>query len=320
MYHKITQAKNKQMKKIIIAFLIITSNFAIAQNDLKAKIEFEEAEKAFAENKFEDAYNRLSKTEKLLAKWVPNISYLKIKSLDQLCDYDKVNDIYTQALNKEVKVYMKFCSEHSEAVIMDKFKEVYAIEEKLNYASIKKIHENDPDYIAGQKAYKDKDYIAAMNLFKKDADKGNGSAMFSIGQLYRFGEGVSIDYKEAIKWYKKAVDKGNDEAMCYIGVMHDQGQGVPKDESEAMNWYKKAADKGNSHAMWIIGTAYDTGYNGVIQDYAEAIKWYKKAADKGNDLAMVNLANMYMNGKGVAVDLEIAKEWLDKKTAARKQK
>ncbi len=59
------------MKKIIITFLIIASHFAVAQNNLKAKIEFEEAEKAFAENRYEEAYNRLNKTEVLLAKSMP---------------------------------------------------------------------------------------------------------------------------------------------------------------------------------------------------------------------------------------------------------
>ena len=299
------------MKKIILAFLIITSNFAISQNNLKAKIEFEEAEKAFAENRFEEAFNRLNKTEAFLAKWVPNISYLKIKSLDQLCDYDKVNDIYTQALSKEVKVYMKFCNEHSEAVIMDKFKEVYAIEEKLNYASVKKVQKNDPDYIAGKKAFKDKDYTAAMALFKKAADKGNGGAMLSIGRLYNNGEGVPIDYKEAMKWSQKAAGKGDAEAMQFIGYLYDSGKGVPQDYAEGMNWNKKAADKGNGHAMYVIGTSYYSG-SGVTQDYAEAMNWYKKAADKGSDFAMLSLCNMLIEGKGVAIDADIAREWLAK--------
>ena len=77
------------MKK---SLLLICFNFLIfsswAQNDVNALVEFEEAEKAFNETKFDETLTRLNTAEKNLGKWTPKTSYLRILALDQLSDYN----------------------------------------------------------------------------------------------------------------------------------------------------------------------------------------------------------------------------------------
>ena len=41
------------------------------------------------------------------------------------------------------------------------------------------------------------------------AEQGLASAQFSLGNIYRTGEGVPQDYGEAVKWFRLAADQGN---------------------------------------------------------------------------------------------------------------
>jgi uncharacterized protein len=65
------------------------------------------------------------------------------------------------------------------------------------------------------------------------AERGEANAQFSLGNMYRNGEGVPKDDKEAVKWYRLAAEQGLVEAQYYIGVRYVQGTGVPKNGKEA---------------------------------------------------------------------------------------
>jgi TPR repeat protein len=99
-----------------------------------------------------------------------------------------------------------------------------------------------------QVAYSKKNDKEAFILYKKAAELGNADAMFTLGTMYHFGEGVLKDPEEAFKWYKKAAELGNAEAMSSLGAMYYFGEGVLKDPKEAKYWVKKAYDVGNKDA------------------------------------------------------------------------
>ena len=40
------------------------------------------------------------------------------------------------------------------------------------------------------------------------AEKGDARAQFSLGNMYREGEGVPKDATEAVKWYRKSAEQG----------------------------------------------------------------------------------------------------------------
>lgn len=52
-----------------------------------------------------------------------------------------------------------------------------------------------------------KDYVEAMNWFKKGAAHGDGQSAYRLGLMYEKGMGVPVVDKEAIKWFQLAVDK-----------------------------------------------------------------------------------------------------------------
>jgi len=318
---------------------------AIGQNELKARLEYEEAEKAFNENKFEDAVNRLNKAQEYLGKWSAKIGYLKIVALDNLIDYSDPDNKYSKLQQTEVKQYMDYANNNQKDVDVDKFKQVYTVEEKITVLKRVDAEQEMPEYKKADQYYEEKNYPEALQWFKTSADRGNSLAMYRMGQLnytgtgvsennkealawfkkaadnghlraclyigdiYFFGYGVTIDYPEAIKWFKKV--EGNAAAMNIIGFSYDYGKGVPINYSEAINWYKRSADKGHSEAMFRIGHLYERGA-GVAKDYTEAMNWYKKSADKENNLAFNSIGDLYSDGNGVTKSETEAIIWYKK--------
>jgi len=292
------------MKKIILAFLILASNLAVAQNDLKAKLQFEEAEKSFADNNFEEAYANLEKAQMLLANWSSNISYLKIICLDALCDYDNYTSSYTQLLSKEVPLYMKFANEYKDAVVMDKFKEVNAIKEKIKIAALIEKDKKSPEFLILE-TNKSED----IEQYKKVANNGNACAMSHIGDMYNYGIGVAEDKLEAMNWYTKAADKNNLHAMVYIAYMYVFVEdGINKDYTQAIFWLKKAAEKGSTFAMNQLADCYKED---EVADYNQSMIWYKKLLVKGKDV-FFNIGSFYEREKGVAKDYKEAFNWYNK--------
>lgn len=84
------------------------------------------------------------------------------------------------------------------------------------------------------------------------------SYMVKLGKDYYFGEnGKQKDYVKAVEWYRKAAEQGNAVAQFNLAMCYQSGQGVVKDLTEAVKWYRKAAEQGYAgakamlKALWI---------------------------------------------------------------------
>lgn len=122
--------KIKTMKKLLlILYLIIGYSISTyAQNDLKAKIEFEEAEKAYNANDFSSSLDRLIGAEKLLGKTNSKILYLKILSQNQIITSNPYEDYgIIENIRKNCIAYMKLTDKKAD--LYDKYKEVYKIKQ-----------------------------------------------------------------------------------------------------------------------------------------------------------------------------------------------
>lgn len=189
-----------------------------------------------------------------------------------------------------------------------------------------------------------KDLGAAVDWYRRAADKGHVKAQHNLALCYTFGQGVEKNYAEAVAWYRQAADKGYDKSqynlgICYLyghGVEKDeaeavawllkaarqkhvkaqlnlgncyyQGQGVDKDLVQAAHWYRRAAEQGDGNAQYLFGLCCVHGY-GVEKDETEAAKWFLKAAQKGEGAAQRNLGFCYESGRGVEKNLEEAMKW-----------
>jgi uncharacterized protein len=72
--------------------------------------------------------------------------------------------------------------------------------------------------------------------------------MLIVGTMYEVGEGAEVNLAEGLKWITKAADKGNGRAQYSLGNMYEQGLGVDKDRSKAIELYKASAKNGDQSA------------------------------------------------------------------------
>ncbi len=70
------------------------------------------------------------------------------------------------------------------------------------------------------------------------------------------------------------------------------------------------AEQGDAVSQWRLGTLYEMAVAGAVQDFPEAAQWYRRAADQGYVPAQINLAGMYLDGRGVDQDDAQALRWL----------
>lgn len=123
------------------------------------------------------------------------------------------------------------------------------------------------------------DFIKAMYYLKKD-ENNNAIANYKIGELYYYGYGVKQDYKIAISYFKKATEKNFKD-------------------------YKAVAP--------IATLAISQVYIEKLHEYENAIPFLMQAANEFNKPeAQMNLAFLYIEGKGIEKNEEEANKWINK--------
>jgi uncharacterized protein len=97
-------------------------------------------------------------------------------------------------------------------------------------------------------------------------DGGSDSGLLAA---WRKGE-----YATAYRLWGPIADGGDPDALFYLGYMNEYGQGVPRNSAEAIKWYRKAADQQHAVAQFSLGSIYANG-EGEPHNYAEAAQWYR---------------------------------------------
>lgn len=322
------------MKKLYtLLVLLFAFTFAQAQNDIKARLEFEEAEKAYTEENYETALKHLNQTEKELGKWTSNVSYLKIECLYALTDMGNFGVPTMQPLYEEVTKYMAhFNKLNSDDIPMEKYKVVYGIEKTLK--ALKFDERQSPEFLKAKTAHDANNYDIATPLYQKLAQKGNSWAMRNLGLLYAQQK---KDTAKAKEWYQKATDNGNAEAAVQLANI---------DRNNTRKWFEKAAKMEHPHGVYVIGLFAENEDNNLTkameyyrqardlgsaaglhktgkvyedkEEYDKAFPYYKKAAIKGHWDAMVRSGALNFYGLGTAKNEQIAMEyWLKAATENR---
>jgi serine/threonine protein kinase len=136
----------------------------------------------------------------------------------------------------------------------------------------------------------DRQLEAAASLFSQAAELGDTSAMLELGESYSSGEGVPQDENKALSWFRRAADAGNPSAMVSLGGMYSLGiDGGDPNDQEAARWFQKAADHDNSAALYDLGTMYEAG-RGVAKNMEKAKDLFERSASLGNTEAQRHLS------------------------------
>jgi TPR repeat protein len=131
------------------------------------------------------------------------------------------------------------------------------------------------------------DLEKAFHLMEKQANCGNGFAMFDFGKMYAAGLGCIQNDEIAQRWYTSALRaflleepaiRKPSYLQYRIGKMYAMGCGTQRDLTAAAQWYMKADAGGNPFAAYALGSMYLRG-EGVERDPERAYRYFEKAAE-----------------------------------------
>ena len=159
-------------------------------------------------------------------------------------------------------------------------------------------------------------------IAKEASSKKKGYLQYRIGKLHAFGYGVERDYGQAAKWYEKAVSEDNPFAPYSLGSLYRRGQGVEQNDEKAYELYCMAAEhseKPNAYAAYELGRMCRDGI-GTTPDKVASEAWYRRAyqgflmieQNMADDKLYYRLGQMNMGGIGTAVNLRQAKRYFEK--------
>ena len=157
------------------------------------------------------------------------------------------------------------------------------------------------------KAYKQKDYTTAMNLWLSEAES-NDQAMANLGIMYLKGDGVEKDYDKAREWFEKSSEHDNDSANFNLGLMYQTKLGVEEDVFRAIEYYRKAVTKNHAQAAFRLALLLLADRSNIEQ-VKEGFDCMIKAARGGNAMANVQLTGL---DKEIPTDVEINTAFRDK--------
>ncbi len=103
------------------------------------------------------------------------------------------------------------------------------------------------------KAYREKDFETALNIWTKEAELKNDQAMANIGLMYLKGEGVEKDFTKAKEWFEKGALYENDSATYNLALMYQSKIGVEEDEDKAIDYFRVAVKKNHQGANFRLG-------------------------------------------------------------------
>ena len=174
---------------------------------------------------------------------------------------------------------------------------------------------------------------AAAEWYRKAAEKGHAEAQFETGACYMRQVGVKQNQSEGEKWWLKSAKQGNRKAMFELASLYHRGYAepeIPQDDEKAEKWAQaaqkqgmdiakdilesiaeakqtlKSAEKGNVTAQYKMGMYYKDGAP------KKSVKWFTKAAKQNHLESQLELAKLYVSGKGVEEDISEAVKWYGK--------
>lgn len=139
--------------------------------------------------------------------------------------------------------------------------------------------------LKGIEAYKQGDYVTALQICYPLAKQGKISAQYLLGLMYLNGQGVAQSDTMAVIWFLKTAKSGEPRSQNYLCQAYTYGLGTEENPQMAAKWCLKAAYRGDSFAQKVVGVHYETGEGGLPQSYIDAHMWYNLASAQGDEEA-----------------------------------
>lgn len=115
---------------------------------------------------------------------------------------------------------------------------------------------------------------------------------------------------ELLPYAQEQYSAGNLSAQMFLGIMTYYGVGIEKDAEQSIDLLESLPSFTSKDGALKEEFLY-THFKGT-HEYPKMIYWLKKGADAGRDIAMYRLAECYLDGIGVDIDIRNAVSYLVK--------
>jgi hypothetical protein len=143
-------------------------------------------------------------------------------------------------------------------------------------------------------------------VLQQASNAGDLDASFALGVVLQKGIGAAPSTAAALEVWKRGAAAGSTGSMVALADLYFRGDGVRSDRSWGVELCEQAGNSGEPQGFLNLGQVFDQGLYGLKEDPESAATYYKRAADLGDGTAMFFLARMFMNGRGVARDVDAA--------------
>lgn len=169
------------------------------------------------------------------------------------------------------------------------------LESALEEIKLTRCDENKRAFV---KYFLEKDKVGGLKMFTKSADAGDPLAAYLVALGH-----IDTDAKLAFKYMLLSAQDCHPRALILCANMYKRGLGVEQSDVAAMALYRKAAITwDNGEAMFKLAELILK----ISDDKKEALNWFAKAHECGYPQAGLNVAKMWMSGKGVEKNAEKA--------------
>ena len=227
------------------------------------------------------------------------------------CDYGKAREWFEKAAkhdNSNSLLRLAFIYDYGRGVKVDKDK-------ALTYYKKAADLDNSTACSCLADIYSEKGNIEKKYYYrKKAADLGRRDDQFNMIFLL-LDEKLSQYYneKEGVKYLIQSAEQGYSKAQNVLARAYICGQyGLQEDDELFVHWMTKAAEQGDIEAQRILGEAYYKADSPPVLaiNYSLACQWLEKAAENGDVKACIDLARLYLSGKGLSKDLTKVEKYL----------
>lgn len=132
----------------------------------------------------------------------------------------------------------------------------------------------------GDDYYDEYAFGQAKILFEKAAELGSIDALYGLGELYYYGNGVTQDHEKSFNYYSNPKLSDYPEAIFSVAVQYDLGEGVPQSYEQSFKHFQKASTLNHDQSTFNVGYMYENGEY-VEKDLDKAKEWYQKSCDNG---------------------------------------
>ncbi|EJK45721.1 hypothetical protein THAOC_35648 [Thalassiosira oceanica] len=115
----------------------------------------------------------------------------------------------------------------------------------------------------------------AVELYTEAAELGSIQALFDLGNVYNFGDGVQQDNAKAVEFFAKAAMQGHVLSRHNLGCI----EGDKGNHDRAVRHFLISAKMGDEDSLENIKTAFMAGL-ATKEQYAEALQGYQDAVEE----------------------------------------